>query len=132
MLFWLKYTLNTNGELIALSYMIDKICSLIYALRGHLKCSYIFQYFFSLTYTHIYSVWNVIYQLLFIFIFVKQFMHQTHLQLKNKDRTRTLVHIYIFIDTIWLKYIPNGNRPLYCSQTSLQSSTSSSKHHCKR
>lgn len=54
--FWLKYTLNTNGELIALSYMIDKICSLIYALRGHLKCSYIFQYFFSLTDTHIYSV----------------------------------------------------------------------------
>lgn len=66
------------------------------------------------------------------FNFVKQFMHQTHLQLKNKDRTRTLVQIYIFKDTFWLKYIPNGNRPLYCSQTSLQSSTPSSKHHCKR
>lgn len=131
MLFWLIYTLNTNGELIALSYMIDKICSYMryeVILNVHIYSNI----FFSLTDTHIYSVWNVIYQLLFIFIFVKQFMHQTHLQLKNKDRTRTLVHIYIFIDTIWLKYIPNGNRPLYCSQTSLQSSTPSSKHHCKR
>lgn len=131
MLFWLKYTLNTNGELIALSYMIDKICSYMryeIILNVHI-------------YSNIFFHWQIhistVYEMLFInycsfFFFVKQFMHQTLLQLKNKDRTRTLVHIYIFIDTIWLKYIPNGNRPLYCSQTSLQSSTPSSKHHCKR
>lgn len=131
MLFWLIYTLNTNGELIALSYMIDKICSYMHyevILNVHI-------------YSNIFFHWQIhistVYEMLFInycsFLFLWNNSCTKHIySSKNKDRTRTLVHIYIFIDTIWLKYIPNGNRPLYCSQTSLQSSTPSSKHHCKR